>query len=100
MRRFLVAALLSLVLGSQADAQIIRRNAPMYYYLSSNVVDVTYVTPSYVAPVVTAPSTAITPAGWTTTYTPTYSSWSPYFPVYSYTTYGYPTYYGRRWNRW
>ena len=104
MRQFALAAILALVLGSQADAQMFRR-AGVYYYPSAGV---SYSTPSYYYTPSYYNSGAVVTAGYyaTPTWTyddytyPTYSSY--YYPSYSgytYTnSYVYPRY-GRRWYR-
>lgn len=91
MKRFVLSTLLALAIGSQADAQILRRYAPAYYPSSSVVTGYTpsyyssYYTPAYYTPstVVTAgyyapayypPSTVVT-SGY---YTP--SVWNYYYP--------------------
>ena len=108
MKRFLLAAALALVLGSQADAQIIYRSyaAPAYYYPSTSG----YVWNSgytYANPVVTAGY--VDPAYTTYSY-PAYSypAYSSYYtaPAYTYSTpyytgYTSPVYWGgRRGWRW
>ena len=81
MKRFLVAAVLALVVASQADAQLIRRYRPAYY---SNY--------SYSPYVYGSPSSGVVQAGYATT--PTYS----YYPAWS--DYTYPTWSGSTYPTW
>lgn len=101
MKRFALAALLALAVGSQADAQILRRYAPAYYsdgavythtagnyYYTPAVSTASYYVPS---------STYVTPATWSSYYPTTtwsYPSYSGYntYPSYTSGYYSYPAY--------
>ena len=92
MKRFALAALLALIIGSQADAQILRRSA--YYYPSSGV-GYSYM-PSYVTPSYYTSSSYYTPAVTTAGYYTAPSTWSYAAPAatwsYPTTAYSYPSY--------
>jgi hypothetical protein len=92
MKRFILTAILALAIGTQADAQILRRYAPAYYSPSGAVV--TSYAPSYYSsyytPAYYAPSSVVT-AGY---YTP--SAWNYYYP----STYVAPVYTSGYYGRW